>query len=198
MGNNITIILELLSAGVIAALVTGFFSLIISVKNNKRLIDLENSKQKFTLDQERFKGLRDAYSELLSLLPEERLLGHVIMNLPSKEGFQENGLAESYEIAEKNMKIIYSHFQKYCYLLFDDEQKKVEDAVEEIDAITKNIIDRSTGLDIYNTDKGSGADDSFDTVHVKIIERIIKVTEFEDLYFNLFKNSLSKLSKLSS
>lgn len=101
MNNNITIILELLSAGVIAALITGIFSLVIAVKNNKRLIELENSKQKFTVDQEHFKELRNAYSELLSLLPEEQRLGHVIMNLPSIDDLQENGLTESFEIAEK-------------------------------------------------------------------------------------------------
>ena len=53
MDSNITIILELLSAGVIASLVTGIFSLGIAVKNNKRLVELENSKQKFTINQER-------------------------------------------------------------------------------------------------------------------------------------------------
>lgn len=193
MENNITIVLELLSAGVIAALVTGIFSLVIAAKNNRRLIELENSKQKFTVDQERFKGLRDAYSELLSLLPEDKLLGHVIMNLPSKEGFQENGLTESYEIAENNMKIMYSHFQKYCYLLSDDEQEKVADAVEEIDTITKSIISLNSGLDIYNSNEDSCKEDSFNTVHVKIIERIVKVTEFENMYYNLLKSSLSKL-----
>ena len=198
MDNNITIILELLSAGVIAALVAGIFSLVIAAKNNKRLIQLENSKQKFTADQERFKGLRDAYSELLSLLPEDKLLGYVIINLPSKEGFQENGLTESYEIAENNMKIMYSHFQKYCYLLSDEEQEKVADAVKEIDAITKSIINLNTGLDIYNTDEDSGKEDSFDTIHKKIMERIVKITEFEDMYYNMLKNSLSKLSKLNS
>lgn len=198
MENNITIILELLSAGVIAALVTGIFSLVIAAKNNRRLIELENSKQKFTVDQGRFKGLRDAYSELLRLLPEDKLLGHVIMNLPSKEGFQENGLTESYEIAENNMKIIYSHFQKYCYLLSDDEQEKVADAVEEIDTITKSIISLNSGLDIYNSNEDSCKEDSFNTIHVKIIERIVKITEFENMYYNLLKSSLSKLSKLSS
>ena len=52
--DNISIVLQILSAGVIAALVTGVFSLVIAVKNNKRLIELENSKQKFTLTQKRF------------------------------------------------------------------------------------------------------------------------------------------------
>lgn len=54
MDNRITIILELLSAGVIASLVAGIFSLIIAFKNNKRLVELEKSKQKFTVNQERY------------------------------------------------------------------------------------------------------------------------------------------------
>lgn len=69
MDDNTKILLELLSAGVIAALVTGLFSLVIAIKNNRRLVELENSKQSFTVDQERYKGLRDAYGELLSSLP---------------------------------------------------------------------------------------------------------------------------------
>ena len=80
MDNRITIILELLSAGVIASLVAGIFSLVIAFKNNKRLVELEKSKQKFTVNQERYKGLREAYAELLNVLPEEKLLGHIIIN----------------------------------------------------------------------------------------------------------------------
>lgn len=198
MDYNTTILLELLSAGVIAALVTGIFSLFIAVKNNRRLVELENSKQKFTIDQERFKGLRDAYGELLSLLPEEKLLGHIIMNMPSREDFRENGLSESYETAEENMKIMYSHFQKYCYLLSENEQKMVVDLVEEIDNVTKSIIILNTEIQAYNTAGEENRDDSFDTIHAKIVERIIKVTEFEEMYYNLFKNNLSKMSKLKS
>lgn len=198
MDYNTTILLELLSAGVIAALVTGIFSLFIAVKNNRRLVELENSKQRFTIDQERFKGLRDAYGELLSLLPEEKLLGHIIMNMPSREDFRENGLSESYETAEENMKIMYSHFQKYCYLLSEDEQKMVVDLVEEIDNVTKSIIILNTEIQAYNTAGEENRDDSFDTIHAKIVERIIKVTEFEEMYYNLFKNNLSKMSKLKS
>jgi len=195
---NTTILLELLSAGVIAALVTGIFSLAIAVKNNRRLIELEKSKQKFTVDQERYKGLRDAYGELLRLLPEEKLLGHIVMNLPSKEDFQENGLSESFKIAEENMKILYFHFQKYCYLLSEDEQKTVANLVEEIDNVTKSIINLNSGIQKYNTDEEENGIESFDIIHAKIIERIIKVTEFEEMYYDLFKNKLSKMSNLNN
>lgn len=195
---NTTNLLELLSAGVIVALVTGIFSLVIAVKNNRRLIELEKSKQKFTVDQERYKGLRDAYGELLRLLPEEKLLGHIVMNLPSKENFQENGLSESFKVAEENMKILYSHFQKYCYLLSEDEQKTVANLVEEIDNVTKSIINLNMGIQKYNTNEEENSIDSFDIIHAKIIERIIKVTEFEEMYYKLFKKNLSKMSNLNS
>lgn len=195
---NTNILLEFLSAGVIATLVTGIFSLVIAVKNNRRLIELEKNKQKFTVDQERYKGLRDAYGELLRLLPEEKLLGHIVMNLPSKKDFQENGLSESFKIAEENMKILYSHFQKYCYLLSEDEQKIVSNLVEEIDNVTKSIINFNSGIQKYNTDEEENSIEVFDTIHAKIIERIIKVTEFEEMYYDLFKNNLSKMSNLDS
>ena len=75
--------------------------------------------------RDRYKGLREAYAELLNVLPEEKLLGHIIINLPSQKNFQENGLSEAYEAADMNMKIMYSHFQKHGYLLSDDEQKEI-------------------------------------------------------------------------
>ena len=181
MDNRITIILEFLSAGVIASLVAGIFSLVIAFKNNKRLVELEKSKQKFTVNQERYKGLREAYAELLNVLPEEKLLGHIIINLPSQKNFQENGLSEAYEAADMNMKIMYSHFQKHGYLLSDDEQKE--------------IIDISLSLQVYDVWNEENEDASVDKVHEKILERILKVTEFEETYYNLFKNNLSKLSK---
>ena len=191
MDNRITIILELLSAGVIASLVAGIFSLVIAFKNNKRLVELEKSKQKFTVNQERYKGLREAYAELLNVLPEEKLLGHIIINLPSQKNFQENGLSE----ADMNMKIMYSHFQKHGYLLSDDEQKEIIKLIDVIDTITKSIIDISLGLQVYDVGNEENEDASVDKVHKKILERILKVTEFEETYYNLFKNNLSKLSK---
>lgn len=162
---------------------------------NKRLVELEKSKQKFTVNQERYKGLREAYAELLNVLSEEKLLGHIIINLPSQKNFQENGLSEAYEAADMNMKIMYSHFQKHGYLLSDDEQKEIIKLIDVIDTITKSIIDISLGLQVYDVGNEENEDASVDKVHKKILERILKVTEFEETYYNLFKNNLSKLSK---
>ena len=94
-------VLKLLSAGVITAMVTGLFSLIIAIKNNRRLLEIEKSKQQFTVEQERYKDLRSAYNELIELIPEEKHLGHIIMNLRSKEN---NGLFDVYEVAQKKIR----------------------------------------------------------------------------------------------
>ena len=53
MDNRITIILELLSAGVIASLVAAIVSSVIEFKNKKRLVDLGKSKQKINVNQKR-------------------------------------------------------------------------------------------------------------------------------------------------
>lgn len=193
MDNNITIILELLSAGVIAALVAGIFSLAIAIKNNKRLVDLENIKQKFTINQERYKALKEAYDELLAKLPEKNLLNHIIINLPAQNEFQKKDFFEIYNAAEENMEIMYSHFQKYGYLFSDNEQQKINNLIEEIDAIAKNIIKISLDLQINDVEKKE--DDFAKEIYIKNIERIEKVAELEKVYYELFKNSLSKLSK---
>lgn len=185
------IIIEILSAGVVASLVAGIFSLIIAIKNNRKLVDIENRKQRFTITQERFKALKEAYSQLLDLLPEEQCVGYIIMNLPLQEGFQENGLASSYEIAERNIKILQNHFQRYGYLLSEDEQKKVIEFTEILDNIAKSLINAKSDFQLYNIEQESDASGIPET----IAKRIIKITEFEEMYFSLFRNSLSKMSK---
>lgn len=193
MNNKITFVLELLSAGVIASLVAGIFSLVIAVKNNKRLVELENSKQKFTVKQERYKLLKEAYTELINVLPEEKRLGYIITNLTSQNDFTNNTSSTIYKIAEKNMKIMYSHFRKYGYIFSDEEQKEIKDLVEVIDSISISIINISSSW--QEKDVESIEDAAVEKGYKKILEKIVKVTEFEEKYFNMFQNNLSKLSK---
>lgn len=185
---NDKIIMEILSAGVVAALVTGVFSLIIAFKNNKRLLDIENSKQRFTIEQERFKALKEAYSNLLDLLPKEQRIGYIVMNLP----LQENSLESSYEAAEHNMRIMQNHFQKYGYLLSEDEQKKIADFTEVLDSIAMSLINANVGFQLYRTEQKIDNSNS----HNIVGERVLKITEFEEMYFSLYRNRLSKMSSL--
>lgn len=192
MNNGNTIILDFLSAGVIASLVTGLFSLIVSIKNNKRLIELENNRQEFTLKQERYKGFKDAYTELINILPQDNLLGYFIINLSLHES-TENILSEIDIKSERNMKIIYNHFQKYGYLFSSDEQQKITNLINTIDAVSKNIININLKLQVY--DDETNKDIMLDKLYKSYLERAQKVAELENVYYNLFKNNLSQLSK---
>ena len=185
------ILLKLLSAGVITAIVTGLFSLIVAVKNNRRLLEIEKSKQQFTIEQERYKDLRSAYAELIELLPEEKHIGHIIMNMPAKEN---NGLFGVYEVAQENTRIIYSHFKKHCYLLTQEDQKNVDDAVEKIDSIEQSIINFQ--LQLCNSNKNESDEETIisKNIYKNVQERLIKGTEFEELYFNMYKNALNQIS----
>ncbi len=186
--NNIA--LELLSAGVIAAFVTGIFSLIIAIKNNRKLVDLENSKQAFTMNQERYKSLEKAYNELYEALAEENQVGHFIMNLPLKKDFYINGLTEAFPIAENSMKIMYPHFQKYSYLFTKADQDTVIDKVEKIDFFMKAIVNKSADVKVFDT--MSTSSDSEDMANW-----ILKISEFEEHYFKLYRDNLSELCKNS-
>lgn len=186
------LVVEILSAGVIAALVTGTFSLFISNKNNKRITELKKSKQRFTLNQERFKAIRDAYDELLDVLPEEKLLGHTIMNYTSIEDYEHNGFAEFNQIGEKNMKIMYSHFEKYCYLFSEDERLQIVNIIEQLDDIARQIVELKTDIGIDCEEINN--DDSFDALHSCVAKRITKISEFEIMYYQMFKEKLSNLA----
>lgn len=67
--------------------------------------------------------------------------------------------------------------------------------IEVIDTITKSIIGISSSLQLYDVENDQNEDALVDKGHKKILERILKVTEFEESYYNLFKNNLSRLSK---
>ena len=61
------LITVLLSAGVIASLVTGIFSLITSLFNNKKIKQLESMKQQFFFLQKKYEALTNEYNKIASL-----------------------------------------------------------------------------------------------------------------------------------
>ena len=113
------------------------------------------------------------------------------MDLPLQDGFEENGLASSYEVAEQNIKILHNHFQRHGYLLSENEQNSILDFTEELDSVAKNLINAKSDFQVYNIEESETSN-----ITRTIAERIIKITEFEEMYFSYFRNSLSKMSKL--
>ncbi len=184
------LVLELLSAGVIAALITGIFSLIISIKNNKQLVELEKLKHKFTVEDKMKQRLIEAYNELQNDLPEDKRVGHFVMNMPAKAKFTSNVFSEACSVADDSIRICYTHFQKYKYLFSKEEQKKFSKKIEELDEISKSIIEIASSInvdDLENLD-----DETSHALHSAHENRITKIYEIEEMYFNLYSDYLSR------
>ncbi len=183
--SNLSIIIELLSAGVLASLVTGIFSLVIAVKNNKKIVVLEKSKQSFTVQQEQYKQLLSAYNELLTILPEEEMLGHSIMNY--RQHFDGEGRLNTnkfWKKAEENSKKIYSHYQKYSFLFDEEFCQSFENTIEDLDTIVKKIAALLDDADGYE-----------DNIHPLVNERLLKVTQLEEFYFSSIRSQLSSMAR---
>ena len=193
MNETITIsalTLELLSAGVVAALVTGVFSLIISIKNNKHLMKLEELKHNYSVEDTKNQQLVKAFNELLQDLPEDKQVGHFVMNIPSRKNYDSNPLSEAYVMAEYSMTTIFANFQKYKYLFSKEDQDKFMKAIEELDEITKEM--NPLILLINSQDWDDIDDDTKQDFHAATQNRIIKVTEIEEMYFDLYNDYLSR------
>lgn len=180
-------LIRILSAGVITAIVAGLFSLWVSFSNNKRLAKLEKSRQKFTIAQERYRDLKEAYSELLSALPQEETLGYHIMN----KGFEGNGYEEAYQIANDNREKLNHHFQTYGFLLSNDEQKQVRYLMDKTDKVAQNIICVRSGIDGMEQ---AGIEEAVESMNKSVNTYFIQVVELVEMYCGFYRDNLSTLA----
>ena len=199
-------LIRILSAGVITAIVAGLFSLWVSFSNNKRLVKLEKSRQRFEIEQKQFKSLQEAYDELLSILPYDKKLAYLIGN----NELEENTLLKAYEIAVDNSKKLYSHFQRYCFLLLADEQEKIGNAIEKADKITHKIVEETEFMcmeieDIWNSDSVMHEESNKSLESIKkrnekkdelVEEYLMQECQLEELYYEIYVDRLTALSKV--
>ena len=195
-------LIRILSAGVITAIVAGFFSLWVSFSNNKRLVKLEKSRQRFEIEQKQFKSLQEAYVELLSILPYNEKLAYRICN----EQFEENALLKAYEIAVDNSGKLYSHYQRYCFLLLADEQEKFNNVIEKTDKIVEEIeflcieIEDILSSDIIMHEESKKIVESIEKINEKkaelVKEYIMQEIQLEEMYYEIYVDRLTALSKV--
>lgn len=62
---NLDLLIKILSAGVIASFVTGIFSVITSIKTNKRLEKIEIIRQKNVMEKQRYEQLKEYWDDLV-------------------------------------------------------------------------------------------------------------------------------------
>lgn len=199
-------LIRILSAGVIVAIVSGLFSLWVSFSNNKRLVKLEESRQRFEIEKEQFKSLQEAYVEFLSILPYNKKLAYCIGN----NKLEENTLLKAYEVAVDNSKKIYSHFQRYFFLLSADEQEKIDNAIEKADKITHKIVEETEFMcmeieDILNSDSVMHEESNKSLESIKkrnekkdelVEEYLMQECQLEELYYEIYVDRLTALSKV--
>lgn len=195
-------LIRILSAGVITAIVAGLFSLWVSFSNNKRLVKLEKSRQRFEIEQKQFKSLQEAYVELLSILPYNEKLAYRIYN----EQFEENTLLKAYEIAVDNSGKLYSHYQRYCFLLLADEQEKFNNVIEKTDKIVEEIeflcieIEDILSSDIIMHEESKKIVESIEKINEKkaelVKEYIMQEIQLEEMYYEIYVDRLTALSKV--
>lgn len=180
MTNSTQNILELISAGVIAALVTGVFSLIISIRNNKKLVEIENSKQVFTIQQERYKQLLECFNVLKEKIHDEDSVRHEIMN------FEKNGvdLEKILILAEDNISKIYNHYQYYSHLFDNCYCKEFEESIENLDDISQNIH-----ILLYHFEN------NIDEIKKMQTKRMVAISVIIDKYFKMIKDQMGILIK---
>lgn len=182
---NLSMIIDLLSAGVLAAFVTGIFSLIIAIKNNKKIIILEKNKQSFTVQQKKYEELSHAYEELLSTLPEDQKLGHYARNLhqhTDKKG--RINPVEMTQIADANMRIMVLHFEKYKFLYDEDFCQSFVTAVKDLDTIVRRLAALQKDVD-----------GNLEEIYALLKERFSKVAQLEELYYSSLKSQLSSIAR---
>lgn len=186
---NFTFVIQILSAGVIASFVTGVFSLIVAVKNNKKLVELEKIKQKFTVERKRYEEIHDAYEKLNDLIPEKEKLQYICMNLPQTDEFEIDLVDNLISATDSNMSKMFEHFQRFGFLFSQNEKQEINAKLIEIDETSLKII--SNNRKIVESDELDK--DLHCTLNLQA-RRIIEATDFERFYFNLFEEKLRNLS----
>lgn len=171
METNIEILVKILSAGVITSFVTGIFSLIISLRNNKKLIELEKIKHKHELDSKRY----DFLYEYMLLLSEKY-----------KE-FEPDKIDDTRECSEQIFTLLLDQFsfikeehEKHSYLFDKDENTD----------INKNIGKINGYIDEFIADaKFRNAEHFVENVH----NVAFSIKEFADTYIENVRNKINKI-----
>lgn len=168
---NLDMLVKILSAGVIAALVTGVFSVITCIKANKRLKDIELIKQKYDMEKQNCDQLETHLKELAQ-----------------KEFPYKGGINSTNEIV-KGMAIscidMYGHIKKehesHIFLFKDSENKEIQEYENEIDDYINKYIVEAMGA--RDADKLG-----------EYLNKIMELTEvFKKNYYLLIRRKIKEI-----
>lgn len=164
--------MQLLSAGVVVAIVEGFFSIFLAHRNNKLLLNQQKNEHHFEIQKTQYEQLTKAYEILMQELPEEKKLSHAFANstigsLEIEHSEIESQLGNLGAVAVAEEMILYNHYQKYSYLLNDSQVEEIQRIIAEHD------------------EKAQEQDPMW----------LLTIVQFEELYAQAIRDKLSELSK---
>lgn len=176
-------IIKLLSAGVFVAIVTGIFSLIISIINNKKIIQIEKNKQKFVFIQEN-------YSELKKVLDEVLHLDSILKDFPNNPN---DITGQSFVIlnisANDRFKLLQDRFNEISYMLSQKNRLTIENEMAEINDIEKTLLS-------FIDDNNELKPDPENTTNKLIKERILKIYNLQKTFISTVRVQLEEIQKL--
>lgn len=170
---NLDMLVKILSAGVIAALVTGVFSVITSIKTNKRLKEIELIKQKYDIEKQKCDQLETYFKELLQ----------------NEKKFEYKGKREQtikciqkmFSLRIDMYEFMKNEHESHSFLFKYSENKEIQKNEALIDSYIDDMV-----ADFKNT-----ADEN---KFVEYVDKIaISIDEFKENYHLLIKNKIKEI-----
>lgn len=196
------IVITLLSAGVFTSLVTGIFSLIITVKNNKTLKYLEQEKEANQKQGQLYKTIFSAREELLSTLPPETQ----VRAYPVLETFSQGNSEKLQELISScvhSQRTIWIHFNKYCPYFSDDECKTFNKLNDEFIELCEKNKDFEYKYSVINSeDSNNSANGETNPLNelssqyrALLLDIVVAIINLEQWYFSLLEKYIRSYMK---
>lgn len=176
-------IIKFLSAGVLVSVVTGIFSLTVSIINNRKIIQIEKNKQKFVFVQEN-------YNEIKKVLDEMLHLDSILKDFPNNPSeITEESFVRLHISANDRFKLIQDKLAEISYMFSQENKLIIENEMAEIKKIDKKLfsfLDENNGL----------KPDPENTASKLIKYRINKVYNLNESFIDILKKQLEEIQKL--
>lgn len=175
MEDNTILWIKLLLTGVSASLVTGIFSLVISIRNNSRLLKVEKVKQKYSMDSKKYELLNEYLNWVNEKEASFEYAGELEMTFQC--------VREIFCLRLDKFKFLEDEHYKHEYLFDSVENKNVREKIKKIHCDVDDYVDRFGG------DSSVKEQDL-----VNYIDKIANgIDDFRNFYFGLIKEKMNKI-----
>lgn len=175
--DNLDLLMKILSAGVIAAFVTGVFSLIVSAKTNKRLEKIELIKQRYAMEGQKYDQINAYYSELLKKGKQFEYKGKIEQTMKC--------VRQLFALHINMFEFLKEEHEKHFFLFDDSENEKIKEKENVIDNYIHEFVEK------FKEDENADADEN---KYVEYIDRIaISIDDFKEDYYLLLSNKMKKI-----